>query len=84
MPQFSLKRLFVSITLISVGCGMVVWAIQHDSTLSKCIGVVSPPVFGAGIGNLFKRTASGTLWGLLLLLGLMAIFGLLVTTHVHT
>jgi hypothetical protein len=63
MPQFSLQRLFVSLTLIAAGCGVFVWLHQWK------LGVVIPLGFvlcGVGIGTLFKNPVLGGVLGFLL------------------
>jgi hypothetical protein len=70
MPQFSLKRLFVSVTLIAVGCALLV-VIQRRESLGRpeytrsiimLCALIGPSLIGAGIGNIFKRAAHGLLF----------------------
>lgn len=75
MPQFSLKRLFVSMALIAVGCTMWAWAKRIDMLPTTSSGpvhidmravylmIASLPVFGAGIGTLFKLPFVGMFIG---------------------
>ncbi len=70
MPQFSLRRLFVSVTIIAVG-----FALISAKTRLSPLKFASPSIelilllmlgaslVGAGIGNLFRRPMLGAIVG---------------------
>ncbi len=75
-PQFSLKELFQSLLLISIGLGCLS-VFGRDGNPSPLIMIVGPcllftaPVWiGAGIGTPFRQTARGALYGLAVAIGL--------------
>jgi hypothetical protein len=82
MPQFSLKRLFLSVTLFAVGCAMIGWSMRILSRspqeraepsldgLAVLAIIASFPVIGAGIGNIFKRSIWGAYLGFVAFLGI--------------
>lgn len=86
MPQFSLQRLFVSVTLIAAGCGALAALARWHATLSTLseqdrvtskmpsLILVGFVLIGVGIGNLFKRPVVGGLWGFLVLMILCVCF----------
>ncbi len=79
MPQFSLKRLFASVTLIAMGCASFLWffqllpeakhAAENDTRPAEYLLPFLLPsgfwLLGAGIGNLFKHAARGLIFGIL-------------------
>ncbi len=86
MPQFSLKRLFVSVTLIAVGCGTFGWADTisrpHPErtvniSLVHFLLVSSLVLCCAGVANLFNRPKYGIVTGLAIS-GLMALLAAII------
>jgi hypothetical protein len=85
MPQFSLKRLFVSVTLIAVGCASLTWSmraydaeragVEIDRGLPPLAAIAGFAIAGAGLGNFFQRPIIGGLVGVLILSALIAIWG---------
>jgi hypothetical protein len=71
MRQFSLKRLFASMTLIAAGCGAFMWLAQWKvpaesgpiKSYMPYLIVVGFVFIGMGIGNLFKRPMNGGILG---------------------
>jgi hypothetical protein len=70
MPQFSLKRLFVSVTLIAMGCALWTPFVGRGMVM-----LFSPFFIGAGIGNVFRRPILGGV------LACVAIYALAVSSH---
>ena len=88
MPRFSLKRLFVSFTLVAVGTAIIAWSfrlvlgIDHTQLPHKYILLIflfSGPLVGLGLSWPFKRPAIGLYFGVCLqviLLGLLFAFSI--------
>jgi hypothetical protein len=79
MPQFSLKRLFVSVTLIAVGVGMITFLFSERAPTVNWIGqtiwLLAGAFIGAGALSLWHSkwgTAIGALLGLGIQLLLLA------------
>jgi hypothetical protein len=80
MRQFSLQRLFVSVTLIAAGCGAIAWFVRWAATLKSlpndapvksnmpALIVLGIVLIGVGIGNLFKRPVQGGVLSFVLLI----------------
>lgn len=62
MPQFSLKRLFISTAIVAIGC--VPWAIS--SPLDRSTAFLGSPLVCGGIGYLFSQTGFATAVGVLI------------------
>lgn len=63
-PQFSLRRLLVSITLIAVAIAMyklagVMFDRRDGETIGNILVLSCPAVFGAGVGMIFGRPILG-------------------------
>jgi hypothetical protein len=61
MPQFTLKRLFVSVTIVAVGCSILAWLRgigpggQTQNDLIFAIPLICGfSLIGAGIGNILR------------------------------
>jgi len=72
MPRFGLKDLFISVLIFAVGSALLAlpfrvraWA-DRTSFLAALLVVIPGPLFGAGIGKLFKQTWFGAQLGLVL------------------
>ena len=70
MKQFSLRRLFVAITLVAIGCGEVAFlrAFSGPPPLDsfQWLAVLTcGPIIGAGLFTPFKRPMLGAFLGLL-------------------
>jgi hypothetical protein len=69
MPQFSLKRLFVSVTLIAVGCGFLMFGRQINyerdppGWINWLLSIAFTASLGAGIGNVYRQPILGALLG---------------------
>ena len=81
MNTFSLRRLFVAISLIAAGCGAAafVWNGSGSPGLTVIAAVTCLPLFGAGVFDLFKRPVLGAALGFALFVVL--VFYLL--SHMH-
>jgi hypothetical protein len=71
MPQFTLKRLLVSVTIIAVGC--VPWAMS--SPFDRWTAFLGAPLVCGGIGFLLRQTAFGITVGVLIAAAAGAIRG---------
>jgi hypothetical protein len=69
--RFTLRELFESITLISVGFGFFALALFSESW--PLLLFFSPPFIGAGLGVLHQRSWQGLLWGLLILTAMIVL-----------
>ena len=84
MPQFSLKRLFVSVTLIAGGCGVFIFGDRINKSsdvpggINLLIFVMTCACIGAGVGNFYKRPVVGAIAGPIVLWVLAAIALLLL------
>ena len=77
--RFSLKDLFVSVTLATLGLGFLMmspavpyWPYKEPGS---GLVVLSGALFGASIGQFFKMAEGGAALGILMMLGIWAIFG---------
>jgi hypothetical protein len=62
--QFSLKRFFVAVTLISVGIGRLV--LNPVTELGMAFWLLSGPLIGAGAISLYKRSLAAAAVGAVL------------------
>jgi hypothetical protein len=62
MPQFSLKRLFISTAIVAIGC--IPWAIS--SPLDRSTAFLGAPLVCGGIGYLLSQTGFATAVGVLM------------------
>lgn len=68
MPKFSLKRLFASITMIAVGCGLLAWLFlphSYSRGFEGAIWFLSGALIGAGLLSLW-HPVYGTILGAVL------------------
>jgi hypothetical protein len=75
MGQFTLKRLFASFILIGIACALYFYADQQiaagataggrrmSNQMHMLMSYLSFGLFGAGIGNIFKRPLLGAIIG---------------------
>ena len=68
MPRFSLRELFLSVTLIALGLGMLACGgqLNINSLPSLCLWLIAWPMIGAGVFAPFKRPMWGAVVGVLL------------------
>ena len=81
MGTFSLRRLFVAVSLIAAGCGAMAF-VGHGSgpPLFMLIAAVSClPLLGAGIFDLFKHPILGAVLGFVLFVA----FVFYAMSHIH-
>jgi len=81
MGTFSLRRLFVAVSLIAAGCGAgaFVWNGSGSGELMVIAAVTCLPLVGAGVFNFFKRPILGAAIGFALFIAL--VFYLLSNMH---
>jgi hypothetical protein len=89
--QFSLRHLFIELTLIAVllaairlifvlGFGSYKGRYEFVVLLALC---AAPILFGTVIGGLFGRFVSGALWGAVGMMGLIVLVGLFYAATHH-
>ncbi len=67
-PSFSLKRMLIAISLVTVGFGALVLPFKSalsDSEVSMALWFCCGPLIGAGFGSLHKNPISGALIGMM-------------------
>jgi hypothetical protein len=73
VPRFSIKDLLLSISLIALGLGTIVFSLTLESPF-RALGSYGLPLIGAGGLTLFGRTWTGAGVGCLLYFVLVVIF----------
>jgi hypothetical protein len=94
LPQFSLKQLLVSSTLIAVGLGIEIWLFRGALGLNTprfvpkfildawpFLLTISPPMVGIGLFSLFGRPILGFFIGLIVQFGLWFVFLAIIFRH---
>ena len=85
MNTFSLRRLFVAVTLIAAGCGAAafVWNGSGSPGLTVIAAVTCLPLLGAGVFDLFKRPVFGALLGFFIFVALCVVCVFYALSHMH-
>ncbi len=63
MAQFSLKQLFIAVTLTAIGFWLLVTGCTGSTVRINALCLLGGTCIGTGIGSLFKRSMHGAIAG---------------------